>query len=54
MKIETSTRENGLHFTLKIALLAVLSLFLLIPLQMIKEIIEERKANEKYRKKYVQ
>ena len=46
MKIEITNQGKWVNsLTLKIALLAVLSLFLLIPLQMIKEIIEERKAN---------
>jgi len=46
MKIEITNQGKWYNsLTLKIALLAVLGLFLLIPLQMIKEIIEERKAN---------
>ena len=46
MKIEITNQGKWVNsLTLKIALLAVLSLFLLIPLQMIKDIIEERKAN---------
>ncbi len=46
MKIEITNQGKWYNsLTLKIALLAVLGLFLLIPLQMIKEIIEERQTN---------
>ena len=46
MKIEINNPGKWYNsLTLKIALLAVLGLFLLIPLQMIKEIIEERQTN---------
>jgi len=46
MKIEITNQGKWYNsLTLKIALLAVLGLFLLIPLQMIKEIIEDRQAN---------
>ena len=46
MKIEINNPGKWYNsITLKIALLAVLGLFLLIPLEMIREIIEERKVN---------
>ncbi len=46
MKIEITNQGKWYNsLTLKIVLLAVLGLFLLIPLQMIKEVIEDRQAN---------
>jgi inner membrane protein len=46
MKIEINdTKKMQFSFTLKIAMLAFLGLFLLIPLEMIKSIIRERQKN---------
>lgn len=46
MKIEINDNKKWQHsLTLKIILLAVMGLFLLIPLEMIKSIIRERQLN---------
>lgn len=54
MKIEI-TNQNKWHqsMTIKLALLAILGLFLLIPLQLINEIIKERQANSEKVKKEI-
>jgi inner membrane protein len=54
MKIEI-TNQNSLHksLTVKLSLLAILGLLLLIPLQMIKEIIMERQMNAENVKKEI-
>jgi len=54
MKIEINDSKKWQHsFTIKIVLLAVLGMFLLIPLEMIKSIIRERQENSENVKKEI-